>query len=312
MLTLIYIALGAYLIGGIVAFAIRNKKYYIISKLRNTSIIPTWATDKVVDFMRSECFAILKKEENMSIASKMMLAITFFYVVGEPIGKISNLNIIMVLVVLQSSAIIWIINMKVSEKMRRFYFYMVFACVICMFVLMWLKSVILMDYFLLLGKPDVASLIIDLCIMFLVGGLNVLCQKWCGTSRKAKEYRRCFGCILFVLMLFSFGMFNFIYFDHSVDKAELIAIFDADSTLLYCGRMIYTGLLLVPYGIGYITRQIMYTDYANLSIIYELGVQYSYNEFVLLNELIMVLGYIAIVFRPKFFYKLIKKIIEVV
>lgn len=312
MLTLIYILLGLHLIVGMVAFASKNKTDYIISKLRNTSIIPAWVISKVAGFMTSECFAILKKEENLSIATNMMLAITFFCVVGEPIGRILNWNITMVLIILQLAAILWIINMKVPEEMHRFYFWIVFACTICMLVLMWLKSVILMDHFLLWGKPDVASVIIDLCIMVLAGGSNALCQKWCGSNRKAKGYRRCFGWIIFVLMLFSFGMFNLIYFDHSMDKAELVAILDADSTLLYCGRMIYIGLLLVLYGIGYISRQITNTDYADLSIMYELGVQFSYDEFVLFNELIMVLGYILIAFRPKLFYKLLEKIIEAV
>ena len=312
MLTFIYIVLELCFVGVIATFASKNRKNIIICKLRDNRIIPEWFTSKVVAFWESEFSARLQKEENLSITTNMMLGITFFWIAGELVGRILNWNITVVLMILQLTIFIWIINMYVSDEMRRFYFGVVLLCIVCMLLSVWSEYVILMVRFLLEENKDMAIGIIDICIFILVRTSHNFCHKWCSNIYNAKRYFRYFGWGIFVLMLFSFGVFNLIYFNQAETQEELIAILKSDSSLLYFGRMIYAGITLLICGSGYITRQITQTNYADLSIIYNLGVGFSYNEFVIFHELIMVSGYLFIVFGSKFFSKVMEKMFGMV
>jgi len=189
---------------------------------------------------------------------------------------------------------ICLIFSKVPDKRPGLYCGALGFCVFCMVLIVWSMSVVTMEQYILDKNIDDGIIFINFNLLSSVAILFFWFYKckdiYCGIF--AKLTWNSLHVVNLVLILFAFGMLNLVYSVPISDKMLLVNKMEADSTLLYVGRFVYTGAIPALYGKDVISKSVDASDEKYLTTVYDLGMSFSYDELIVLNEFIFVAGYL--------------------
>lgn len=212
-----------------------------------------------------------------------------------------NIKLLIPVIIINAIISFGLICSKVPEKKTRLYLILVCFCVIFMLLNIWSMSVIMMEQYILDKNVDVGLITINLCLFCSTGIMFSWFYKWKGNCCRILDQLiwNILHIVNFGLILFAFGMLNFTYSVPSSDKTVLVNKIEEDSCLLYFGRFVYTGAIPALYGKDIISKNVDVGDNKYLTTVYNLGMSFSYDELIVLNEFIFVAGYVYIGYTLK-------------
>ena len=293
MLSLIWVMLFLAFIAGSL-----GERFWCI--IRDNNFIPTCVVELTRCFLDSKVYCILKKKEFNDSIGRILSIIMVFLILSELIKMQNDWGAVLFLA-LQIFAIYKLITLTIIRKIRKKFLVLVFFCLVNMIINVWANSVMLLTDFLMANNIDGAIICVNVCMSLTIMAVYFFYCKWNNTlDTIGKQF---LWNVLFVLSVilvsFAFGMLNLVYSALPSGIDALVEKIQTDSTLLYFGRMVYSGVIPAIYGKDVLKSAVSQSN-MNLGTVYDKGMAFSYDELIFLNEAIFMAGnlYIGYMLRP--------------
>lgn len=286
----------------------RVSKENICCKLRDKSFVPQIIVKLVRRLLFSnfykKLFDVEHKRENLKSFNRLFWGIVWFFFPAYVFIKIYPESLVFWGLV-QFIVIYWIIKTPISVDicdycLGKALWWVFFLCVVGMTIVVWLESLLSMLDCLGDNNVDDALININFFLCLTIASLYFFYSKWSVyISKGAKEllWNALYGLNI-IIVLFAFGMLNLVYVS-SGDKSELASRINQDSPLLYFTRSVYVGAVPAIYGKEFIDKSVSRFEGYPLINVYKLGMNFSYDDMIVLDEFLFMVGYIYLGYRLK-------------